>query len=231
MILTDCDLMFMNVIKVIFSNIINLLCMWYIDMNVRKQIQQTSNLQKKFKFSLVYNYWKEILYINTLSKYEIKWTVFKYVYRNYKLLTDYIYWCWLKDYKKHFIQAYINHYCYYSNIIISQIKESYTGLKQTLISFTDDLYKTVIFIECTVQQKLLKNYNKIKTAKQMTLYNITNIMYKQIIAYTSLYAIKQIVLQKCRLHPQNQHLQQTCIKTFSHKMSLSCNHIIKEWMF
>ena len=79
-----------------------------------------------------------------------------------------------------------------------------------------------------MQQKLLKNHNKMKAAKQVISYNIMNTIYKQIVTYTAPYAIEQIILQKHRLHFQNQHLQQTCIKTFSHKMSLSCSHIIEE---
>ena len=35
-ILTDYNLVLMNAIKVIFSNIINLLCMWHINMSVKK---------------------------------------------------------------------------------------------------------------------------------------------------------------------------------------------------
>ena len=199
-------------------------------MNVRKQIQQTSDLWKNPEFSFAYNCWKEILYTNTLPEYETKWTAFKHVYRDYKSLTDYIYQCWLKDHKECFIQAYTNCYCHYGNTTISWVKESHVKLKQAFISFTGDLYKTVIFIEYTIQQKLFKNCNKIKTAKQVIWYNVINVIYKQIVVYTSLYTIEQIILQKHRLHPQNQHLQQICMKTFLHKMSLLCSHIIEEWM-
>ena len=37
-ILTDHDLVLMKIIKAIFSNTMNLFCVWHIDMNVRKQI-------------------------------------------------------------------------------------------------------------------------------------------------------------------------------------------------
>ena len=95
----------MNAIKAVFPNIMNLLCVWHINMNVRKQIQQTSNLQKDSEFSLVYDCWKKILYINTLPEYKTKWAAFKHMYQDYESLTDYIYWWWLKDYKEHFIQV------------------------------------------------------------------------------------------------------------------------------
>ena len=67
-IITDRDLIFMNVIEINYSKIYNILCVWYINKNVFKNCKTTFVTQKNWeKFLIV---WHVVVYAHTSTKYE-----------------------------------------------------------------------------------------------------------------------------------------------------------------
>jgi hypothetical protein len=92
-IVIDRELALMNAIKVIFSNIPNLLCVWHIEKNVLSKCKKYFGEQETWEEFL--SSWNEVVYSSSEGEYERSWLKFKSTNTEKKDVIKYIKNVWL----------------------------------------------------------------------------------------------------------------------------------------
>nr|KAJ0190011.1 hypothetical protein LSAT_V11C800449890 [Lactuca sativa] len=127
-IMSDRELALMNAINMVFSNTINILCIWHIEKNV------LANCNKHFahtkEFNLFMSSWNNVAYSTTTTIFEHNWGEFELFYLTKKVVIEYIK-KWL-PWKEKFVSAWTEKYLHFGNRSSSRAEGAHTKLKQYL---------------------------------------------------------------------------------------------------
>ena len=200
-IITDTDSALMNAISVVFTQTVNLLCLWHINKNILTYLKQETTLNAKeyfnadgkitSKISEAMKHWYDILYTSDEDDYNLKWNLFKADYVTHQGLLHYLESTWLKHDCK-IVHCFTNCHHHWGNTSTSCGEGSHWGLKSTLQGFISNFDYVVNQIDLKVMNQM-KNYcNKVAAAWQQLSYNLLKDLYKEMLALITPYMLNKV---------------------------------------
>lgn len=136
-IVTDRDIALMNVVQLVFSNAVNLLCLFHVCKNVKAKCKMIVSPKEKQK--MVMEAWEGVVYCSDEVEYQQKLEVFKEICDDNTNFHDYVHEQWLIPHKERFVEAWTNKVMHLGNTTTNRVESSHWSLKRILQDSMGDI--------------------------------------------------------------------------------------------
>ena len=136
-IITDCETKLISIMKIVYSKISHLFCVWHINNNVLTQCRKkfdTLKIWQKF-----FNRWKTMIYASTLKQYETIWNIMHNFYHvSHSRQIEYLFEIYLRLHKQKFVTYWIDQMFHFFSTITFRNENSHAVLKKCFKSSIDE---------------------------------------------------------------------------------------------
>lgn len=101
-LVTNCELVLMNVMEVVFPNSTNLLCLFHISKNVSMKCKE---YVESHKHEHVLDMWSNIIYSNTETDFVAHLNHFEVICADIPKFVQYVHETWFTPYKERYVTA------------------------------------------------------------------------------------------------------------------------------
>jgi hypothetical protein len=135
---TDCEKALTNAIRLKFSQINHVFCIWHINNNVLINCKRAFDSKKAWE--TFFDEWKAMMYASSEAEYNTAWN---FINEKYNLFhsdcIEYLYNIYILHYRRRFVKCFIDKIMHFDIIVTSREKDAHAMLKRNLITFIDDL--------------------------------------------------------------------------------------------
>ena len=136
-IVTDCETGLISIMKIVYSEISHLFCVWHINNNVLTQCRKKFDTLKAWQE--FFNRWKTMIYASTLKQYETVWNMMHNLYHvSHSRQIEYLFEIYLRLHKQKFVTYWIDQMLHFFSTVTFRDEDSHAVLKRCLKSSIDE---------------------------------------------------------------------------------------------
>ncbi len=226
---TDMKKELMNVLRLIFSSINHLLCIWHINNNVQ------INCKKRFVFkearNTFFTEWITIMYVFSDQEYKHLWNQFIDRYNlSHNECINYLYDIYIKDYRRRFVKCYTNQMLHCDTTVTSRDESEHVVLKRQLKSSIDNLKTMMNEINSLFINEQHNYLIEMKKSKMRYFIELRKFIFDSLTSFVTSTALWKILSQYKKLI-ECFTIISACIEIFITIIELSCSHKIQNRMY
>ncbi|KAL5134458.1 Protein FAR1-RELATED SEQUENCE 5 [Glycine soja] len=192
-IVTNRDLVLMNVVKVVFPECKNLLCRFHIDKNVKAKCK--SLCRNKNVWDYVMDSWGNLVDCPSEQEFPEHLQRFQVVCSLWPMFIDYVCETWIVPHKEKFILAWTNKVMHLGNTTTNRVESAHWSLKRILQNSVGDLCS----VWDAMNNMLTLQHTKIRASFETSTYVVGHVfkktLYKRLLGMVSRYVLNEISVE------------------------------------
>ncbi len=225
----DCEKALINAIKLKYSEVDHVFCIWHINNNVLSHCKRKFEIKEAWK--IFFNEWKAMMYALTQQKYIDAWNLIDEKYNlSHSECIEYLLNIYIIHYRRKFVKCFINQILHFDIIVTSQNEKEHAVLKRNLMTFIDDFKIVIDNLNLLLINQKHDYVQKFEKRKMKYSMNCRFDIFRNFFSFVISKALRMIMKKYKRLIDQLIVLS-ACIKTFKTSFDLSCVYVIQQRLF
>ncbi len=226
-IVIDMKKRLMLTIRIVFSIINQLLCLWHISKNVLSNCKRSFTSKKTW--DSFFAQWNAIIYAFSKTQFWDEWDKMlnKYQQSHEECMT---YLTSLINHRRFFTRCYTNKLLHFETITTSRDEDAHFVLKRQLRTSIEDIKTMINDINLLLINEYTAYLMKINDDKIRLLMKLRKSIFQNLAAFVIIYVLRKIMIQ-FKLLTNQSTMMLSCINVFITIIELSCNHKIQKRLF